>query len=758
MLVHRHIRVRGIVQGVGFRPFIHKLARRHEIMGEVVNDTLGVDIHAEGEEEELDAFIRAIEEESPPLARVFSVHWKSEEVRGYSDFSIGKSRNTEERLAFYSPDMALCPDCLAEFFDPDDRRFRYPFITCINCGPRFSIVTDVPYDRPNTEMVHFPMCPKCQEEYDFVEDRRFHSQPNACPLCGPELQLFNRDAKQLNVRPEDVPLRALEMLEVGNILAVKGIGGYHLVVDAHRDDVLTELRKRKRRPFKPFALMASSLEVIRKYVHVNEREEGLLLSPERPILLLRSKGESDLSRKVAPGMGTLGFMLPYTPLQHLLFETKPDRVLVMTSANISDEPIVFREKDAFHRLGKIADAFVTCNREIAAQSDDSVLMVVDDEPVFVRRSRGYVPAPFFSRNTPARVLAMGGDKKNAFALAREDVVIMSQYLGDMADMLTHKTFRESVEHFIHVFDMKPDVIVADMHPGYMTRIFADEMAEGGVRRMDVQHHHAHAVSVMEEENLDGPVIGVSYDGTGYGPDGTLWGSEVLICDRKSYRRAGHFTEFPLPGGESAIRDVWKIGHSLLLQAFGDVPGNFRTPETGLLLEGLFAGVNAPLSCSIGRIFDGMASILGITQRVTGEAEAAQLLEERALLCKNEPAPPVTAGVIKGNGIYLADTGKLVQEVLLYHEKRGSLEESARFFHEYIISITGEIVTALGKDEGLDRVVLTGGVFNNRLLLSGITRLLRKKGFQVYTNRKVPVNDGGIALGQVAVAREWLLDF
>lgn len=755
MMVHRHIRVRGIVQGVGFRPFIHKLARLHGVRGEVVNDTLGVDIHAEGEEAELDAFIRAIEEDVPPLARIASVQWKEEVLRGYSNFTIGKSRSSEERLAFYSPDMALCPDCLGEFLDPGDRRFRYPFITCINCGPRFSIVTDVPYDRPNTEMVHFPMCPECQEEYDSVENRRFHSQPNACSLCGPQLQIFDSEGNQLDVKPEDVPDRTLEMLDEGMILAVKGIGGYHLVADAHRDDSLKKLRKRKHRPFKPFALMASSLDVIRKYAYISEGEQELLLSPERPILLFRSRGESDMSREVAPGMGTLGFMLPYTPLQYLLFETRPERVLVMTSANISDEPIVFREKDAFRRLGNIADFFVTFNREIAAQSDDSVLMVVEEEPVFVRRSRGYVPAPFFSRNTPARVLAMGGDKKNAFALARKDVVIMSQYLGDMADMLTHRTFRETVKHFIHVFDMEPDLIVADMHPGYMTRLFADEMAEGKISRMDVQHHHAHAVSVMEEENLDGPVIGISYDGTGYGPDGTLWGSEILICDRKDYRRAGHFTEFPLPGGESAIRDVWKIGHSLLLQAFGEVPEEFRTPETGLLLEGLSAGLNAPLSCSIGRIFDGMASLLGITQKVTGEAEAAQLLEERAHLCQYEPGIADIDGLDLQDGVYLADTGELVRSVLTFHGKKGSPEESARFFHDSIIAMTGEIVTALGKDLGLDRVVLTGGVFNNRILLSGITRYLRERGFWVYTNRKVPVNDGGIALGQVAVAREFL---
>ncbi|HOO73386.1 MAG TPA: carbamoyltransferase HypF [Spirochaetota bacterium] len=753
MVRQYRIRVKGIVQGVGFRPFIYQLAHRHGLTGSVINDTAGVLIHAQGREEDLETFINTISSAPPPLSSVYQVNKEELEPGDFPDFIIGPSGTAEERTVFYSPDIALCEDCLREFFDPGDRRYHYHFITCINCGPRFSIVNDIPYDRATTSMAPFALCPKCEAEYRDSADRRFHTQPTACGVCGPRMLLHDREGNVLASAADEVARMTVSFLKEGKIGALKGVGGYHLAADALNHEAVGLLRTRKQRPFKPFALMAGSIGIMESFVEISAQEKKLLLSKERPIVLLRERKEY-VARNVAPGITWHGLMLPYTPFHHHLFSLAPDMVLVMTSGNLSDEPIVYRDRDAFERLAPFADFFVTYNREIIAQNDDSVLFVEMGMPFFIRRSRGYIPVPLPGRITPKKILAMGGDMKNSFALARSDFVIISQYLGDMADVMTHEAFRSAVAHFIKIFDASPEVIVSDLHPGYHTTLYADELAGTTLKRIQVQHHHAHITSVLEERNLDGPVLGIAFDGTGYGTDGTLWGSEFLVADRKNFIRAGHFSNFSLPGGESAIRDVWKIGLSLLYQAYGrDFPVMEKGPRATLLMDAMERGINSPLTCSIGRIFDGMAGILGICRSVSSEAEAAMLLEEaaaRGSVIDREYIIPFTRGEP-----YSISTEELTRFAVGLLQSGHRPDDIAATFHDALSRTAVAVAKEICADRGLDTVVLSGGVFHNRILLRAMYTLLANSGLKVLVPEKVPVNDGCIALGQVAVARALL---
>lgn len=747
------IRIKGIVQGVGFRPFVYNHALAHKIRGSVLNDTEGVIIHAEGEPADVERFLETLPQAAPPLAMIMSVRETESAVTGCDGFSIGPSRISARRLAFYSPDVAVCDSCLAEFFDPADRRNHYPFITCINCGPRFSIVRDVPYDRANTSMDPFPMCDRCRAEYGDHADRRFHSQPNACPVCGPRISLYTAAGDPVTSVSDTTARMTVDLLKQGAIIAIKGLGGYHLAVDARNDSAVIELRKRKRRPFKPFAVMAGSIDEAERFLEIGPAERALLLSKERPIVLMRETTPA-LSRHVGPGLTYTGLMLPYTPFQHHLFSLDPSMVLVMTSGNVSDEPIEYRDDSAFKRLGRIADYFVAYNREIIGQGDDSVLYVVDEQPFFIRRSRGYIPVPFISGETPRPILAAGGDLKNSFALARASFIIMSQYLGDMADPLTYLVFRKTVDHFVRIFDAEPEVIVSDMHPAYLTRQYAGELAAGGKRLIEVQHHHAHIAAVMEENGLQGPVIGIAFDGTGYGTDGTLWGSEFLVAGRGGFERAAHFSDFPLPGGESAIHDVWKIGLSLLFSRYGEAyPVMERDDASAGVIEIINKKINSPLTCSIGRIFDGVAAILGLSRSVSAEAEAAQLLEEAAMRGKAPERPYIIP--FADTGTIVIGTGDLVGYVVSLRERGVSIEDAAAAFHQAILHTSVAVARRLRDKTGIASVALSGGVFHNRLLLSGMMRLLGEAGFTVYTHRAVPCNDGCIALGQVVVAKDLL---
>jgi len=761
MLKHLCIRVEGIVQGVGFRPFIYRLALENHIKGYVLNDTEGVTIEAEGKENDLKRFIHAIKNGFPPLAIVQEIRIKEDKVCGYDRFFIEKSRKTAKKTTFMPPDTALCRDCLREFFDPKDRRYHYPFITCTHCGPRFSIIKDIPYDRKNTAMAPFAMCPNCKQEYTDPLDRRFHTQPTACPVCGPHMFLYKNDKTLISEDTDEIAHKTYALLKAGHIVAIKGVGGFHLAVDATNDNAVKCLRERKRRPFKPFALMAGNIEKIKEFLYVSSKEEALLLSKERPILILKEK-KTFVSRYIAPHLSYIGIMLPYTPFQHLLFSLDKDLILVMTSGNLSDEPIVFEEEGAFKRLGSIADYFVTYNREIIAQSDDSVMFVLKETPFFIRRSRGFVPVPFLTKEkTPAHLFAAGADLKNCFAIAKDNIVILSQYLGDLESLITQQVYKNTVAHFKKVFDVHPEVFISDLHPNYFTTSLADELA-GGKRRIRVQHHHAHIAAVLAEHYINEPVIGLAFDGTGYGTDGKIWGSEFLIADKKSFKRVAHFSYFALPGGEKAIKEVWRIGFSLLYEAGIDlnvaIPFTQKlkeNPRTEFISQMLKKQLNCPFACGMGRLFDGVAAILGVAETISTEAEAAQKLEEMALKAKGELNFSVDYEEKKDE--IIIPCKQIVRKIVSLLERNMPIPEIAMAFHQCLIEVCMEVITRLKEKHGVATVALNGGAFQNRILLGMLWQRLREQGYKVLLPQKTPLNDGGIALGQIVIGQEVLKD-
>lgn len=755
MASHVEIRIKGIVQGVGFRPFIYRRAFHHNILGNVRNDTEGVLIHAEGRDSDIAAFLNGITAGAPPLCVIDSVATTVLPVNGYTSFSIVPSAETALRSTFIAPDSAVCSDCLREFFDPGDRRYHYPFITCTNCGPRFSIVFDIPYDRRNTSMKDFTMCPDCSREYHAPLDRRFHTQPDACAVCGPRISLRANNGAVMADTPDDVARQTVQLLNDGRVVAIKSVGGYLIACDAKNDGTVEILRTRKNRPFKPFALMAGSIAEIKKFCVVTPEEEALLTSKERPIVILDKVGRR-LSEHIAPSLGNIGVMLPYTPFQHHLFEIQPDMALVMTSGNVSDEPIIHRDSDAFARLGAIADYFVCYDREIVEYTDDSVLFIETGRPCFIRRSRGYAPAPFYSSDTGASILATGGDLKNCFGIARKNTIILSQFIGDLASPFTAELYAKTVDHFRKIYDFHPEAVVSDMHPGYFTSLYADDLEEAGLQRIRVQHHHAHIVSVMEDHGIDEQILGIAFDGTGYGPDHILWGSEFLLADRKDFSRLGHFSSFPLPGGESAIKDVWKIGIALLYQAFG---GNYplmrRDRPAEIVMEIIDKKINSPRTCSIGRLFDGISAMLGISHSISTEAEAAQLLEEAARKgARNcSGAARIQIGFSHIDGIEVLSADDIVRQVAELRMKGFSVEDAAFLFHQAVADATVTTAQRLRERTGIARIALSGGAFQNRILLRLITEGLREKRFDILTPVKIPFNDGCIALGQAAVAKE-----
>jgi hydrogenase maturation protein HypF len=752
------IRVSGIVQGVGFRPFIYKIAGEFSILGTVLNDSKGVLIQAEGEPDKMDNFIQAISEQAPSLAKIDRVEYKLIDLQNFNDFKVIESIVLSHKSTFIPPDTMLCDDCLKEYTDPDNKRFNYPFITCTNCGPRFSIINDIPYDRKNTEMAAFPLCRDCTLEYKDPLNRRFHTEPTACPICGPQISLYNSNQNLLlEANTGDIVQKILAKLKVGSIIAIKGVGGYHLACDATNESAVLTLRTRKNRPFKPFALMVGNLGKAEKIAQINSKEAELLLSRERPIILVKKKKITGICPQVAPTLSYLGIMLPYTPFQHSLFQAEPDAILVMTSANISSEPIIYSDEEIFRKMGKIADLFVTYNRKIHCHSDDSVLFVQDNTPYFIRRSKGYVPIPFFSSETRADILSVGSDLKNSFGIAKNNFIILSQFTGDLESPSTEDIFLKSLDNFKNLFDLNPRIIVSDRHPAYYSTRIAADYAKTGLEHIQVYHHHAHIASVLEENKLEEKVIGIVFDGTGFGTDGNIWGGEILIADKSEFRRAAHFSYFQLPGGDRAIKEVDRIGLSLLYNAFGREPDISNPSGKGKnILKIIEKNINSPLCCSVGRIFDGISSILDICNYSTTEAEAAIKLEECALNAQRDiPLKIDYSPHPLPESDFLIHTDSLVRKIKEMKISKVKVADISLAFHRAIIGVCVEISRELRLKYKIDKVALSGGVFQNRLLLSLLLKEMKAAGFKTFTPIELPFNDGCIAHGQIAVAKDIL---
>jgi hydrogenase maturation protein HypF len=758
----RGISVRGIVQGVGFRPFVYALARKNGLSGLVRNDAEGVRIEAEGAPEELDRFLRGIERDAPPLAVVESVGWHPLAALGDRGFRIEESREGNRRRALVSPDVATCDDCLAELLDPADRRHRYPFTNCTNCGPRFTITRSVPYDRATTTMSRFRMCPDCQREYDDPSDRRFHAQPNACPACGPRVRLHDRFGHELRVKPGDAISRAARMLRGRAVVAIKGLGGYHLACDPFDPAAVRTLRSRKVRQDKPFALMARDLAQVRELCRLTPEEKALLTSTARPIVLLERREDDGVAEGVAPRQKTLGVMLAYTPLHHLLLRDA-GIPLVMTSGNNSDEPIAYRDDEAFEQLGDIADYFLVHDRSIHTRCDDSVSRITAGSPYHLRRSRGYAPAPLrlaggFARHT----LACGGELKNTFCLARDRHAFPSHHVGDMENYETLRSFREGVEHYCRLFDVRPELVAYDLHPEYLSTAYARELEEDGLPAVGVQHHHAHVASCLADNGRphDEHVIGVALDGTGYGTDGAVWGGEFFEGSvEEGFVRRAHLEYAPLPGGSAAIRQPWRGGIARLIQLYGE-EATLRLPlavvrEAGerdvcLISRLVERGLNSPPTSSAGRLFDAVAALVGVpgSGRATYEGQAAIELE----LAADGPAGRGYPFRLRPEGgMWVVETGGIVVGVvedLLAGREKGEISAGFhRTMAEVVVSVCGRI-----RDEGgADAVALSGGTFQNLLLVKQVLECLEGKGFAVYLHGRVPTNDGGLALGQAVLA-------
>ncbi|MEU8690024.1 carbamoyltransferase HypF [Streptomyces sp. NPDC048665] len=778
----RHVTVRGVVQGVGFRPFVHALAAEHGLTGWVANDAGGVDTEVEGSVAAVEAFCEEIGTRAPPLAVVESVEHHAVPLDHDTGFAIRPSGGGPGRT-LVSPDTATCDACLSELADPGDRRHRHPFITCTHCGPRFTIITGLPYDRVTTTMAGFPLCPDCAREYGDPADRRFHAQPIACPRCGPRLALLHAPgtAHTLPGAPDapgvardgEALAEARRMLADGAVVAVKGIGGYHLACDASDRLAVRTLRKRKNRGSKPFAVLADGMATVERVAHVGNAERALLLGPRKPIVLLRRRAPApgDVTADVAPGSPDLGVMLPYSPLHRLLLGLPGDppgpRVLVLTSGNRAGEPIVTDDADALRRLEGLADAWLLHDRPIQVPCDDSVVRVCDGAELPVRRSRGYAPFPVALPAPVVPALAVGGDLKNTFCVGDDRYAWLSAHVGDMDDLATLTAFERATAHLADLTSVAPRLLVADLHPGYRSAQWAVRAGhERGLPVARVQHHHAHIASAMAEHGLDGsaPVIGVAFDGTGYGDDGTVWGGEVLLADYDGYRRLAHLRRVPLPGGDAAVRNPYRMALSHLWAAglpwSPELPSvRVTTPgERALLERQLARGFNCVPTSSMGRLFDAVSSLTGVCHRVAYEAQAAMELECAALAEPGDAAGdgPAYRFALRPEsdapGAPLAaDAGPVLAAVAAEVLAGIPAGRIARRFHEAVVALVLDMCRAVRQRTGVGTVALSGGVFCNTLLASGCRGALERDGFAVLAHHKVPPNDGGLALGQLIVA-------
>lgn len=750
------IAVSGVVQGVGFRPFVFRLASREGLSGSIVNDPQGVSIEVEGELERVERFLASIVRERPARARIDAIAVGFADLLGTEGFEIGESEDAAERTTLVSPDIATCADCLRELRDPADRRHNYPFVNCTNCGPRYTIIEDIPYDRRRTSMRGFKMCPDCEREYLDPLARRFHAEPNACWACGPKIALRNSVGERIVC--DDPIAAAAARLKDGAIVAVKGLGGFHLAADATNDDAVRLLRQRKQREEKPLAIMAPDVRRVHRLVEMGEEEARLLAGSERPIVLLAKRPDSPVAESVAPGNRYLGVMLPYTPVHTLLFD-RGLVALVMTSGNLSEEPIAVDMDDAFTRLRGIADLYLDHDRDIVSRCDDSVVRLVAGRQVFLRRSRGWAPVGIDIDCSPPSILACGAHLKNTIAVTRRNQVLLSQHIGDLENVPAYDFFKSTVAHLGRIAGVGPEIAAYDLHPDYLSTRFA--LASEIKHKIGVQHHHAHIASCLGEAGLEGPVIGIALDGTGYGPDGTVWGGEILVATRKSYTRVGHMEQVAIPGGDKAIRQVWRMALAYLWNAYGDeierLPLETLLRADGKQIETVVrmvrGGFNCPRTSSCGRLFDAVSCLCGVRNEVSYEGQAALELE-MAVGDSHAGTYPVTLESAAGRILIgHRELVKAVVEDVLEGIRAGRIDSgsiSARF-HRWLIESLAQAAGAVRDDHGIKIVALSGGCFQNARLLRCLVERLEGIGLRVVTNRLVPPNDGGISFGQVIVA-------
>ena len=749
----KKIEIRGIVQGVGFRPAVYRLAKKYDLKGSVFNDSKGVTLDIEGSSRNIDDFLKELKKNPPPLASIEKIISKKLKLKNFLEFKIIESKKGEEKTTLVSPDIATCDDCRNEMLDKNDRRYLYPFINCTNCGPRFTITKELPYDRKNTTMKEFKMCEKCGAEYEDPENRRFHAQPNACDDCGPHLKFVDRKGKKIKGNPVD---KAVRFLKRGQIVAVKGLGGFHLACDAKNREAVETLRKRKKRPFKPFALMGKDVSVVGKFAHLSKEEKKLLGNPRAPIVLFKKKKESFLPEEIAPNSKFLGFMLPYTPLHILLFQDL--EVLVMTSGNRRDEPIAFDNREAIKRLKNIADYFLIHDRDIWVQADDSIARIINEKVLLLRRSRGYAPEPVPSPvRSKKKIIGFGAHKHNTFSISRDDEIFISHYIGETDNFETINAFEKGIEHFIDFFDIPPDIAVVDLHPEYEATKFGKKWAKANNKPLiEVQHHHAHIASCLVDNRLDEKVIGVAWDGTGYGADGKIWGGEFLIADLKDYERRAHLCYIPLPGSDAAVKEPWRMGATYLYETLGedflnldvDFVKKLDRRKWAVIKNMIDRSVNSPEVSSVGRLFDAVSSIIGVRDFITYQGQAAIELE---MMADEKEKEGYLFNLKKEKHIYIIDPRSVIKAIITDAQNGVQKSKISMKFHAGLADLIVKVSKILRKETGINKVCLSGGVFQNMVLRSTSTEKLERNKFQVYNHKNIPPNDGGISAGQVAIA-------
>jgi hydrogenase maturation protein HypF len=759
-----HIHIDGVVQGVGFRPFIYRIATKYNFTGFVYNHSKGVEVEIQGQLNDIESFIKDVHEKKPPLSQIVNLNY--EEVSTKNDeeqFRIIESVKGKSANTLLPPDIATCNECIKELFDPKDRRYRYPFINCMNCGPRYTIIHSIPYDRKNTTMNVFPLCEECQQEYEDPQFRRFHAEPNACEVCGPALSLI--DANGDTIPCDDVINKSVELLKKGYIVAVKSLGGFHLACDGENYDAVQKLRERKKRPDKPFAVMSFDLKEVKKYCIVDEEKETRLLqSPQRPIALLRKRSDSQiLAQNISPNNNYLGVMIAYNPIQLLLIKDN-FTALVMTSGNVSDEPICTENEEALEKLNGIADAFLIHNRGINTRIDDSIAFVENNQTFLIRRARGYVPQPILYKDKLKPILGTGPELKNTIALSRDKSVFVSQHIGDLKNVENYEFYLDTVKYLSGLLDLSYDTVACDLHPDYLSTQYAQSLKKEGCKLIPIQHHKAHIGSCIAENGLDPDVkvIGVAFDGTGYGEDGTIWGGEFFTGNLYDFHRSGYIKPVRIAGGEKATEEPYRIAISYLVEYLGEVPKDIPFYEKHkdnipFITSALKRGINAPLSSSCGRLFDAISSLIGIRDYITFEGQGAidmQMTSESKLSLIDD-VKHYTMISEKGNGVWLINPENLISEVISDIKNKKDIGIMGIKFHKALCISIADICKKLSYENNTNIVILSGGVFQNRLLISYLIPLLESEGFSVFTHKLLPPNDACISLGQIMIANYYV---